>query len=203
MVLRVRDLSDIFPFDTHPILSDEFDCSEWLLFEVRTHCDQSTTTLIRTADSSSSGRIGEGPGSSEGELDCCMRNGVPANLTSSHRYSPEMEFSLPTFRKRGWCGHEYSHLRSQNRHGVNCRLVLPELLTPLESNLPQIIRQTTQRLNGIRNQNYKTIIGFSTVPGTCGLLDQQLAWVSGPSSSALLPSRSPYALAPNPGQSVS
>jgi hypothetical protein len=99
--------------------SDEFDCSDWLLFEVRTRCDQSKTTLTRATDSSSASRIREGPGSPQSKLDC-LCDGPLANVKRSPRYSPETEFSLPTVRKRGWCGLEYFHLTSQNRRGVNC-----------------------------------------------------------------------------------
>lgn len=47
-----------------PSPSDEFDCSNWLLFEVRTHCGNGATALTLETDSGSSSRFGEGPGSS-------------------------------------------------------------------------------------------------------------------------------------------
>lgn len=64
MVLHVCDIFDLFRLPLIPSLSDKLDCGDWLLFEVRIHHDRGATTLIWATDPSSSGRIGEGSGSS-------------------------------------------------------------------------------------------------------------------------------------------
>lgn len=123
MVLCVRGCSGFFFFVPHSSY-----LSATILIVVSGYCSrcvyvcgQSTTRLTRRIDSGSSSRIREGSGSSQGELGC-LCDELDVNLECSRRYSPKVEFSSPTFRKRGWCGLECSHLGTRNRHGASCRL---------------------------------------------------------------------------------
>lgn len=108
MVLCVCDFSGYFHSQLILHLSDDFDCGDWLLFEVRTRYGQRTALLIRGTDPSSSSWIREGSGSSQSELygHC---HACALDVTYFHRYSPGTEFSLLTSRKRGLCEPGCSH----------------------------------------------------------------------------------------------
>lgn len=64
MVLRVCDLPGHLRSQLTLYPSDNFDCGDWLLFEVRALSDRRTTLLMRGTDSGPSSWIGEGSGSS-------------------------------------------------------------------------------------------------------------------------------------------